>query len=102
MASKETHTSNKQYQFDINYVPHNDFERNTCKYILTAADVSSRSKVVSLLKPTWKRGGVCKYPKVFQGDQRNFNGSKFKSNATKSFEKHNVDLRRATTKYKHT
>lgn len=92
MASKETHTSNKQYQFDINYVPHNDFERNTCKYILIVADVSSRSNVVSVLK----------YPKVFQGDQRDFNRSKFKSNVTKSFEKQNVDLRRATAKYKHT
>ena len=45
---------------------------------------------------------VLKYPKVFQGDQRDFNRSKFKSNVTKSFEKQNVDLRRATAKYKHT
>ena len=39
-----------------------------------------------------------KYPKVFQRD----NGSEFKNERTKLFEKHNVDIPRATTKYKHT
>ena len=39
-----------------------------------------------------------KYPKVLQCD----NGSEFKNDVTKLLEKHNVDIRRATTKYKHT
>ena len=39
-----------------------------------------------------------KDPKVVQCD----NGSEFKDDLTKLLEKHNVDVRRATTKYKHT
>ena len=39
-----------------------------------------------------------KYPKTFQCD----NTSEFRSGVTKLLEKHNVDIRRATTKYKHT
>ena len=45
-----------------------------------------------------KKGGVFKYPKVFQCD----NGSAFKSDVTKLLEKHDVDIRRTKTKYKHT
>ena len=45
-----------------------------------------------------KKGGVFKYPKVFQCD----NGREFKNEVAKLLEKHNVDIRRATTKYKHT
>ena len=41
---------------------------------------------------------VCSNIKVFQCD----NGSEFKNEVTKLLEKHNVDIRRATTKYKHT
>ena len=51
-----------------------------------------------MLEVIYKKGGVFKYPKVFQRD----NGSEFKSEVTKLLEKHNVDIRRATTKYKHT
>ena len=36
---------NEQHQFDLLYMPHNDFERNTFKYILTGIDVASRYKV---------------------------------------------------------
>ena len=39
-----------------------------------------------------------KYPKALQID----NGSEFKDEVTKLLEKHNVEIRRATTKYKHT
>ena len=39
-----------------------------------------------------------KYPKTFQCD----NGSEFKNEVIKLLEKHNVEIRRATTKYKHT
>ena len=39
-----------------------------------------------------------KYPKVFQCD----NGPEFKSEVTNLLEKHNIDIRRVTAKYKHT
>ena len=101
---------NEQHQFDLLYVPRNVFEGNTYKYILPGADVASRykvartfrtgkaSEVLFVLEAIDKKGGVFKYPKVFQCD----NGSEFKSNVTKLLEKHNVDIRRTTTKYKHT
>ena len=36
---------NEQHQFDILYMPHNLFEGNTYKYILTGIDFASRYKV---------------------------------------------------------
>ena len=51
-----------------------------------------------MLEAIHKKGDVFKYPKVFQCD----NGSEFKNEMTKLLEKHNVNIRRATTKYKHT
>ena len=89
---------------------HNLFEGNTYKYALTGIDVASRykiarplrtkksSEVAFVLELIYKKGGVFKCPKVFQSD----NGSAFKNEVTKLLEKHNVDIRRATTKYKHT
>ena len=44
-----------------------------------------------------KKGGVFKYPKVFQCDNR----SEFKSDERKMLEKHDY-IRRTTTKYKQT
>ena len=35
---------NEQHQFDLLYIPHNLFEGNTNKYILTDIDVASRYK----------------------------------------------------------
>ena len=49
------------------------------------------------MEAIYKNGGVFIYPKVFQCD----NGSEFKREVTKLLEKHNVDIRRTTTKYKH-
>ena len=101
---------NEQHQFDLLYMPHNLFEGNTYKYILTGIDVASRYKVgrplstkqsrevAFVLEAIYKNGGVFKYPKTFQCD----NGSEFKNEVTKLLEKHNVEIRRATTKYKHT
>ena len=101
---------NEQHQFDLLYTPHNLFEGNTNKYILTDIDVVSRynvarplrtkksNEVAFVLEITYKNGGVFKYPKVFQCD----NDSAFKNEVTKLLEKHNLDIRRATTKYKHT
>ena len=101
---------NEQHKFDLLYMPHNRFEGNTYKYILTGIDVASRhrvsrplrtkksSEVAFVLKAIYKKGGVSKCPKVFQCD----NGTEFKNEVTKLLEKHNVDIRRATTKYEHT
>ena len=101
---------NEQHQFDLLYMPHNVFEGNTYKYILTGIDVASRykvarplrtkksSEVAFVLEAIYKKGIVFKYPKTFQCD----NGSEFKNEVTKLLEKHNVDIRRATAKYKHT
>ena len=114
---KETHhphydvtRPNEQYQFDLLYMPHNIFEGNTYKYILTGIDVASRHKVARplrtkkssevafVLEAIYKKSGVLKYPKAFQYD----NGSEFKSKVTKLLEKYNIEVQRAATKYKHT
>ena len=82
---------NEQHQFDLLYMPLNFFEGNTYKYILTGVDVASKykvvrplrtkklSKVAFVLEAIYKKGGVFKYPKVFQCD----NGSEFKNEVTK-------------------
>ena len=61
-------------------MPHNVFEGNTYKYILTGIDVATRYKVARLLRTKkssevafvleaiYKKGSVLKYPKVFQFD----------------------------------
>ena len=114
---KETHhphydvtKPNEQHQFELLYMPHNLSEGNTDKYILTAIDVASRykvarhlrtkksSEVAFALEAIYNKGGVFKYPKTFECD----NGSEFKNEVTKLLEKHNVQIRRAATKYKHT
>ena len=91
-------------------MPHNLFEGNTYKYILTGIDVGSRykvarpfktkksSEVAFMLEAVYKKGGVFKYLKTFQCD----NGPEFKNEVKKLLEKHNVDIRRAITKHKHT
>ena len=91
-------------------MPHNLFEGNTYKYILTGIDVASRykvarylrtkkaSEVAFVLEAVSKKGGVFKYPKTLQCD----NGSELKNEVIKLIEKHNVEIRRAATKYKHT
>ena len=101
---------NEQHRFDLLYMPHNLFEENTYKYILRGIDFSRRYKVsrplrtknsneiAFVLEAIYKKGGVFKYPRTFQCD----NGSEFKNEVTKLLEKHNVEVRRATTKYKHT
>ena len=101
---------NEQHQFDLLYMPHNLFKGNTNKYILTGIYVASKykvtrslqtkksSEVAFVLKAIYKKGGVFKYPKAFQID----NGSEFKNEVKRLLEKHNVDIQRATTKYKKT
>ena len=51
-----------------------------------------------MLEAIYKKGGVFKYPKTFQCG----NGSEFKNEVKKLFEKHNAEIRRATTKYNQT
>ena len=101
---------NEQPQVDVLYMLHNVFEGKTYKYILTGIDVASSDKFVRPLKTkkstelafvlesVYKKGGVLKYPREIKCD----NGSEFKGEVTKLLEKHNVEIRRATTKYKHT
>ena len=101
---------NEQAQVDVLYMLHNVFEGKTYKYILTGIDVASSDKFVRPLKTkkstelafvlesVYKKGGVLKYPREIKCD----NGSEFKGEVTKLLEKHNVEIRRATTKYKHT
>ena len=72
--------SNEQHQFDLLYMPHNLFEENTYKYILTGAGVVSRykvarplrtkksSEVAFVLEAIYKKGSMFKYPKVFLCD----------------------------------
>ena len=71
---------NENHQFDILYMPHNLFERNTYKFILTGIDVASRykvvrpiraktsSEVVFVLEAINKKVGAFKDPNVFQCD----------------------------------
>ena len=40
---------NEQHQFDLVHMPHNVFEGNTYKYLLSAVDVASRYKVAKAL-----------------------------------------------------
>ena len=101
---------NEQHQFDLLYMPHNLFEGNLYKYILTGVDFASRykaerplrtkrsSEVAFVLEAIYKKCSVFKYPETFQCD----NASEFKSEVTKLLEKHNIKIRRATMKYKHT
>ena len=101
---------NEQHQFHLLYIPHNLFEGNTYKNIVTDINVASRYKVASslstkkssevafVLEVIYKNGSVFKCPKTFQCN----NWSKFKNELTKLLEKHSTEIRRATTKYKHT
>ena len=101
---------NEQKKFDILYMPYNLLEGNTYKYTLTGIDVASRYKVARplktkksseiafLLEAIYKNGGVFKYSEALQCD----NGLEFKNEVAKLLEEHNVEIRRATIKYKHT
>ena len=100
---------NEIHQFDLLYMPSDTLYGNKYKYILAGIDAASRYKVVRLLRIKQARDvaemivdiykvGPLKYPKIFQCD----NGSKFKEEITKTLEKHEVKIRRVTTKYTHT
>ena len=86
---------NEQHQFDLLYMPHNVASRYKAAKALRT---TKRSKVAFALETIYRKGGVFKYPKVFQCD----NGPEFKIKAIKLLEKHNVHIRRTASKYKHT
>ena len=68
---------NEQHQFDLVHMPHNFFEGNMYKYLLTSVDVASRygvakplttkksSEVAFVLGAIHKKGGAFISPEVF-------------------------------------
>ena len=105
----EVTVPNKVHQFDVLYMPQDTLYGNKYKYILAGIDVASRYKVARPMRTKQAKDvadmiadiykvGPLTWPKVFQCD----NGSEFKAEVTKMLEKHDVKIRRATTKYKHT
>ena len=105
----EVTTPNEIHQFDLLYMPSDSLYGNKYKYILAGIDAASRYKVVRPLRTKQAcnvaemitdiyKVGPLTYPKIFQCN----NGSEFKGEVTKMLEKHEVKVRRVTTKYKHT
>ena len=105
----EITTPNQLHQFDLMYMPGNKLYGNVYKYILTGIDTASRYKVTrplrtkkasdvaEMIADIYKKGPLT-WPTMVQVD----NGSEFKADVTKLFEKNSVEIKRATTKYKHT
>ena len=90
-------------------MPSDILDGNKYKYILAGIDAASRYKVARPLRTKQARDmaemitdiykvGPLTYPKIFQCN----NGSEFKGEVTKMLEKHEVEIQRVTTKYKHT
>ena len=97
------------HQFDLLYMPSDTLYGNKYKYILVGIDAASRYKVARPRRTKQARNvaemiadiykvGPLMYPKIFQHD----NGSEFKGEVTKMLEKHDVEIQRVTTNYKHT
>ena len=105
----EITTPNEMHQFDLLYMPGDEVYGNKYKYVLTGVDVASRYKVArplrtkkasdvaDMIKDIYKVGPLT-YPKIFQCD----NGSEFKGEVAKLLGGRDVEIRRTTTKYKHT
>ena len=102
---------NYMHQFDLLYMPGDTLYGSKYKYILSGIDVASRYKIARplrtkkasdvafLLKNIYENKQIpLTYPTIFQCD----NGSEFKADVNKLLEKHGVEIRRTTTKYKHT
>ena len=96
------------HQFDLLYMLSDTLYGNKYKCILSGIDVASRYKVARPLRTKLAadiaemitdiyKVGPLTYPKIFQCD----NGSEFKGEVTKLLEKHEVQIRCITTKYKH-
>ena len=100
---------NEMHQFDLLYMPSDTLYGNKYKCIIAGIDAASRYKVARPLRTKQAKDvaemiadiykvGPLTYSKIFQCD----NGSEFKADVTKMLEKHEVKIRRVTTKYKHT
>ena len=96
------------HQFDLLYMPSDTLYGNKYKYIPAGIDAASRYKVMRPLRTKEARDvaemiadiykvGPLTYPSTFQCD----NGSEFKGEVTKMFEKQRVKIRRVITKYAH-
>ena len=100
---------NEMHQFDLLYMPSDSLYGFKYKYILARIDAASRFKVTRPLRTKQAHDvaemiadiykvGPLKFPKIFHC----YNGSDFKGDVTKMFEKNEVKIQRVTTKYKHT
>ena len=100
---------NQMYQFDLLYMLRDMLYGNKYKYILSGIDATSRYKIAKPLgmkhaadiaariADIYKVGPLT-YPKTFQCNSC----GKFEGEVTKLLQKHEVKIRRVTTKYKHT
>ena len=97
------------HQFDLLYIPSDTLYGNKYKYILAGINSTSRFMAVRPLRTKQAHDvaemivdiyniGPLMYPSTFQCN----NGSEFKGEVTKMFEKHEVKIQRVTANYKHT
>ena len=98
---------NEMHQFDLLYMSSDMLYGKKYKYILSGIDGTSRYEVARPLRTKQAKDvadmianiykvGPLTYLKIFQCD----NGTEFKAKVTKMLEKHEVKIRRVTTKYK--
>lgn len=99
---------NKLHKADLMFLPHDSVYGTTYKYVLCVIDVDSRfkaarplkskkaSEVAEMLADIYRKGPLI-YPKEFHCD----GGTEFRSDTTKLLEKHDVKIKRVTTKYHH-
>ena len=108
-ACKQTSLRRDDSQFDLLYMPSDTLYGNKYKHILSGIDVASRYKVARPLRAKQAKDVAdmivdiykvdpLTHPKIFQCD----NGSEFKGKVARLLGKHEVTIRRVTTKYKHT
>lgn len=105
----EVTVTNKLHQFDLLYMPGDKLYGNKYKYILSGIDVASRYKVARPLKTKQAKDIAEMLSDIYKATPLTWpqqvqidNGSEFKADVIKLFQKHNVEIKRATTKYKHT
>lgn len=107
----EINILNYMHQFGLLYMPGDKLYGSKYKYILSGIDAASKHKIARalrtktasdvafLLKNIYENKQIpLTYPKIFQCD----NDSGFKADVNKLLEKHGIEIRRTTTKYKHT
>ena len=102
-------TPNEMHQFDLLYMPSDTLYGNKYKYILAGINAASRYTVARPLRTKQARdlaemiADIYKVgPLTYSSTVQCNNGSEFKGEMTKMLEKHEVKIRRVTTKYAHT